>query len=145
VESIGLGNLFTWGARAWNYTGQATQPLFNAGALRANVRLNEAQRQEAVLSYQQTIQTAFHQVSDALIAKRKLRDYRSHEEALATAARESSNLAQIRYKGGVTSYLEVLTNDTNLFAAELSLARAQLGERLTVVELYNALGGGWQQ
>lgn len=144
VESIGLGNIFTWGARAWNWSGTATQPIFNAGALRANVRLSEAQKQQAVLTYQQSIQTAFSQVSNALIADRKLRDYRTHQEALTSATRESSNLAQVRYKGGVTSYLEVLTNETNFLAAEIALARARLAERLALVQLYNALGGGWQ-
>jgi multidrug efflux system outer membrane protein len=144
VESIGLGNLFTWGARAWTFSASATQPLFNAGSLRANVRLSEAQKEQAVLTYQQSIQTAFEQVSNALIANRKLRDYRSHQEALTTATRESSNLSQIRYKGGVTSYLEVLTNETNFLAAEIALARARLAERLALVQLYNALGGGWQ-
>jgi multidrug efflux system outer membrane protein len=145
VESIGLGNFFSWGARAWTWSASATQPIFNGGSLRANVRLSEAQKQQAVLTYQQTIQTAFRDVSNALIANRKLRDYRSHQAALTEAAKDSSNLAQIRYKGGITSYLEVLTNDTNYFSAELALARAQLGERLALVQLYNALGGGWQQ
>ncbi len=145
VESIGLGNLFSWGARAWNYSGTATQPLFNAGSLRANVRLSEAQKEQAVLTYQQDIETAFEQVSNALIANRKLRDYRGHQEALTEATRDSSRLAQIRYKGGVTSYLEVLTNETNFLTAEIALARAKLAERLALVQLYNALGGGWQQ
>jgi len=145
VESIGLGNLFKWGARAWTWTASANQPIFNDGSLRANVRLSEAEKQQAVLTYQQTIQTAFRQVSDALIANQKLRQYREHQEALTEATKESSNLAQIRYKGGVTSYLEVLTNDTNYFSAELTLARARLSERLAVVQLYNAMGGGWQQ
>lgn len=145
VESIGLGNIFTWGARAWTYSATATQPLFNAGSLRANVRLSEAQKEQAVLTYQQDIQTAFEQVSNALIANRKLRDYRIHQEALTEATRDSSRLAQIRYKGGVTSYLEVLTNETNFLTAEIALARARLAERLELVQLYNALGGGWQQ
>jgi outer membrane protein, multidrug efflux system len=145
VESIGLGNIFTWGARAWTYSATATQPIFNAGSLRANVRLSEAQKEQAVLTYQQSIQTAFEQVSNALIANRKLRDYRTHQEALTEAARDSSDLAQVRYKGGVTSYLEVLTNETNFLTAELALARARLAERLSLVQLYNALGGGWQQ
>lgn len=144
VESIGLGDLFSWGARSWNYSGTATQPIFNAGSLRANVRLSEAQKQQAILTYKQSIQTAFSQVSNALIADRKLREYRAHQEALTAATRESSNLAQIRYKGGVTSYLEVLTNETNFLSAEIALARARLAERLALVQLYNALGGGWQ-
>jgi multidrug efflux system outer membrane protein len=145
VESIGLGNIFTWGARAWTYSATATQPVFYAGALRANVRLSEAQKEQAVLTYQEDIRTAFEQVSNALIANRKLRDYRGHQEALTEAARDASNLAQIRYKGGVTGYLEVLTNETNFLAAEIALARARLAERLALVQLYNALGGGWQQ
>jgi len=144
IESIGLGDLFKWGARYWEWSGTATQSIFNAGSLRANVRLTEAEKQQEVLTYQQTIETAFRQVSDALIANQKLREYRQHQEALTAATKQSSDLAQIRYKGGVTSYLEVLTNDTNYFSAELALARAKLGERLAVVQLYNALGGGWQ-
>ena len=145
VESIGLGDLFKWGARAWNYSTTATQPIFDAGSRRANVRLSEAQKQQYLLTYQQTIRTAFRQVSDSLIAKKKLTEYRNHEQALTNAAHEASDLAQLRYKGGVTSYLEVLTNDTNYFSAELTLARARLSERLAVVQIYNALGGGWQQ
>jgi multidrug efflux system outer membrane protein len=145
VESIGLGNIFSWGARSWNFTTSATQPIFNAGSLRANVRLSEEQKRQAVLTYQQSIQTAFEQVSNALIANRKLREYRFHQEALTEATKESSRLAQVRYKGGVTSYLEVLTNETNFLTSEIALARARLAERLETVQLYNALGGGWQQ
>jgi multidrug efflux system outer membrane protein len=144
LESIGLGNLFTWPSRAWSWTGQATQPIFNAGALRANVRFSQAQQQQALLTYEQTIQQAFRDVSDSLVAYGKLREFRTHQEALTTAARGASDLAHMRYQGGVTSYLEVLTNETNLFAAELNLARARLGERLSLVQVYNALGGGWE-
>ena len=145
LETIGLNNLFSWASRAWNFSASATQPIFNAGALRANVRLSEAQQQQALLSYEQSIQTAFREVSDSLIAYRKLREYREHQEALTAAAQDASHLAEIRYRGGATSYLEVLTNETNYFAARLTLARARLNERLSFVQLYNALGGGWQQ
>jgi outer membrane protein, multidrug efflux system len=143
-ESIGLHNLFQWSARTWNWTGSATQPIFNAGALRANVRFSEAQKQQFVLTYQQTIQTAFREVSDSLIAYKKLRDFREHQEKLTEYSRDASQLSDVRYKGGVTSYLEVLTSETNYFSSELGLARAQLSERLSLVQLYNALGGGWQ-
>lgn len=145
TESIGLGTLFDWGARAWTWTGSATQPIFNGGALRANVRLSQAQQQEALLTYQQTIQTAFQEVSNSLIAYQKLRSYQDHQALLTKYAKDASDLAQMRYQGGVTSYLEVLTNETNYFSAELNLARAELNQRLSVVQLYNALGGGWQQ
>ena len=143
--SIGLGNLFDWPARSWNWTAGVSQPIFNAGALRANVRLSEAQRQQLVLTYQQTIQQAFLDVSNALVAYQKTRDFRNHQEALSIAAQDASHLSQIRYQGGVTSYLEVLTNDTNYFASELNLARARLNERLSLVQIYNSLGGGWEQ
>ena len=145
LESIGLNNLFTWPSRTWNWTAAASQPIFNAGALRANVRLSQAQQQQALLTYQQTIQTAFREVADSLVGYNKYREFRAHQELLTTAARGASDLSHMRYEGGVTSYLEVLTNETNYFSAEISLARARLNERLSLVQIYNALGGGWEQ
>ena len=122
-----------------------TQPIFEGGRLRANVRLTEAEKQEAVLTYQKTIQTALREVSDSLVAYQRYREYREHEEALTDAAHDASRLSDMRYRGGVSSYLEVLTNDTSYFSAQLGLARARLSERLSLVEVYNTLGGGWQQ
>ncbi len=145
LESIGLSNLFTFASRAWTWSAAATQPIFNAGSLRANVRLAQAQEQQTLLTYEQTIQTAFREVADSLSAYQKLRQYREHQEALTTAAQDAAHLSDVRYQGGVTSYLEVLTNQTNFFSAELNLARARLNERLALVQIYNALGGGWQQ
>ncbi len=145
VESIGLGNLFNWATRAWSWSAGATQPIFNAGSLRANVRLVQARQQEALLTYEQTLQTAFREVADSLSAYQNFREYREHQEALATATQDAAHLSDIRYQGGVTSYLEVLTNQTTYFSAELNLARARLNERLALVQIYNALGGGWQQ
>lgn len=144
-ESSALNSLFTPGQGAWTFSGGITQPIFNAGRLRANVRLSEAQQQQALLTYEQTIQNAFRDVSDALIAYKQDRETREHVKLLADYARAASDLSQMRYKGGATSYLEVLTNDTNYFSAELSLARAQLNERLALVQVYSALGGGWQE
>ena len=145
VESASLTTLFRGASRAWNYTGSATEPVFEAGRLRGNLEIAEAQRDQALISYQQTIQGAFRDVSNALIAYQKYRDFREHEERLVTAAKDSSDLSHMRYQGGVTSYLEVLTNETNYFSAELTLAAARLDERLAFVQLYNALGGGWRQ
>jgi multidrug efflux system outer membrane protein len=137
--------LFNWATRTWNWSAGATQPIFNAGSLRANVRLAQAQQQEALFTYEQTLQTAFREVADSLSAYQKLRQYREHQIALATAAQDAAHLSDIRYQGGATSYLEVLTNQTTFFTAELNLARARLNERLALVQIYNALGGGWQQ
>ncbi len=145
VESIGLGNLFNWATRTWTWTAGASQPIFNAGSLRANVRLAQAQQQQALFTYQQSLQTAFREVADSLSAYQKFREYREHQEALSTAAQGGASLSDMRYQGGVTSYLEVLTSQTTFFAAELNLARARLNERLALVQIYNALGGGWQQ
>ena len=98
-----------------------------------------------MLNYEQTIQQAFREVSDALLAYQKVREFREHQELLTAAAQETANLSEVRYRGGVASYLEVLTSETNFFSAELSLARARLNERLSLVQLYSALGGGWEQ
>ena len=143
LASTALTTLFRGASRAWSYTGAAQQPIFNAGRLDANVKLAEAQHNEALLRYQQAIQQAFRDVSDSLIGYQKFREYRVHEEKLLAAARDSAALARMRYEGGATSYLEVLTNETNAYAAEIGLSAATLNERLAVVQLYNALGGGW--
>jgi multidrug efflux system outer membrane protein len=145
LVNAGLSNLFVGSAQYWTFTAPLTQPIFNAGRLRANVRVAEAEQQQALLTYKQNIVQAFGDVSNALIGYRKYREFREHQAALTGAAKDATNLAQIRYKGGVTSYLEVLTNDTNYFSAELNLARAQLNERLGLVQVYESLGGGWQE
>jgi len=109
------------------------------------VRLTEAQQQEAVLVYQQSIQQAFREVADSLIAYRKNQEFRVQQEALTNSAQDATRLSNMRYRGGVTSYLEVLDSDTRYFDAQIGLAQAQLNERLALVQLYNALGGGWQE
>ena len=145
VESQTLAHLLMPGSTAWMFSTPLTQPIFEAGRLKANYRLAKADQQQMLLTYQQTIQTAFRQVSDALISFTKYREFREHQDALAVAAQSAANLSEMRYRGGAASYLEVLTNETNYFAAQLNLARAQLNERLSLVQLYNTLGGGWEQ
>ena len=144
-QSPALTNLFTGPAGLWSFGGQLVQPIFTGGRIRSNVRLTEAQQQEAVLVYQQSIQQAFREVSDSLVAYRKNQEFRAQEELLTNSAQDATRLSDMRYRGGVTSYLEVLDSDTRYFDAQLGLAQAQLNERLALVQLYNALGGGWQQ
>ena len=144
-QSTALTNLFTGPAGLWSFGGQLAQPLFTAGKIRSGVRLTEAQQQEAVLRYQQSIQQAFREVSDSLVAYRKNREFREQEALLTNAAADATRLSSSRYRGGVTSYLEVLDSDSRYLDAEIGLAQAQLSERLALVQLYNALGGGWQQ
>jgi multidrug efflux system outer membrane protein len=121
------------------------QPIFTGGRLRSEARLAEARQQTAVLFYQQSIQGAFRGVSDALVAYHKTREFRAQQELLFRSAEDAARLSHMRYTGGVTGYLEVLTNETNAFSAELGLVQARLNELLAVVQLYQALGGGWQQ
>jgi len=143
--SSALSNLFTKPAGTWVAAASVTQPVFTAGLLQANVRLAEAQQQQALLAYQQTIHNAFRDVSDALVAYQKTREGREQQELLAAASQDSARLAHVRYDGGRATYLEVLTNETNYLAAELNLSLARLNEMLSLVQIYNALGGGWRQ
>jgi multidrug efflux system outer membrane protein len=143
--SSSLADLFKWPAGMWDVAPSVAQPLFTAGKLQANVRLAEAQQRQALLAYQQTIQNAFRDVSDALVAYQKTREAREQQELLAAAAQDSTRLAHVRYEAGSTSYLEVLTNETNYLAAELNLSQARRNEMLSLVQIYSALGGGWQQ
>lgn len=145
TQSTALAGLFSGPAGIWTFAAGLTQPLFTAGRIKSGVKLAEAERQEAVLVYQQTIREAFREVSDALIAYQKSEETRAQLELLAAAAADGARLSRMRYKGGATSYLEVLTSETNYLAAELSLAQARLGELQAMVSLYQALGGGWQE
>ena len=144
-QSAALTNLFTGPAGLWSVGGQLVQPIFTGGRIRSNVRLTEAQKQEAVLVYQQSIQQSFREVSDSLVAYRKNQEFRAQQELVTNSAQDATRLSDMRYRGGVTSYLEVLDSDTRYFDAQLSLAQARLNERLALVQVYNALGGGWQQ
>jgi multidrug efflux system outer membrane protein len=143
-ESTALTALFLGTNAIWTAAANVTQPVFTAGRTRSQVALAEARREEASISYQQTIRQAFREVSDALVGYRKLRELREQEALLLGAAEDARRLATIRYQGGVTSYLEVLDADTRLLDAELGLARAELSELSALVEIYQALGGGWQ-
>jgi outer membrane protein, multidrug efflux system len=144
-QSSALSSLFTGPAGIWNFGGSFTQPIFEGGRLKNNVRLAEAQRQQMLLTYQQAIQGAFRDVSNALIAYRKNREFRIQEEKLTESAGDAAKLSEQRFKAGATDYLEVLTNETNYFTDQLALAQAQNNEVQALVQLYQALGGGWQQ
>ncbi len=142
-ESTALAALFTGTNAIWATTIAVTQPLFTAGRTKSQVALAEARREEATIAYQQTIRQAFREVADALIGYRKLREFREQQALLFASAGDARRLADVRYQGGATSYLEVLDAETRLFDAELGLAQAQFGELGGLVEVYRALGGGW--
>jgi outer membrane protein, multidrug efflux system len=144
VGGDSLSSIFDPSGKTIYGIGTLTQAIFEGGKLRGQLNLAKATKEEMVLNYQKTIAGAFRDVSNALVALNKQRVYREQQEKLVAAAQDSSNLARLRYQGGSTSYLEVLTNDSNLYSAQLTLVMAQQGEALTLVQLYSALGGGWQ-
>jgi len=144
VQSAALSALFTTPAGLWSVGAGLTQSIFNAGRIRSRVALSKAEQEEAVLAYQQTIQQSLREVSDALVGYRKGRDFREQQQSLNRAATDARRLADIRYRGGATSYLEVLDSDTRMFSAQLDVAQAELSELLSLVQVYRALGGGWQ-
>jgi len=129
----------------WSYGAQVGQPIFTGGALRGNLRLAKSQHQQALISYQQAIQRAFGDVSDAIIAYQKFHQVRVRQEDSVADLQESVRLSNMRYKGGTTTYLEVLDGQRSLFSAELTLAQARGTEYQSLVQLYRALGGGWKQ
>ncbi len=142
-QAFGIESLFD--SKVYNTGLNLTQSIFEFGKIRSGVRLSEAQMVELAASYRQAVQQAFREVSDALIASSKSREYRERQLALQQAASRAADLSNVRYRGGVTTYLEVLQSQTNLFDAEIGLAQSELNERLALVQLYAALGGGWQQ
>ena len=144
-QSNSLSNLFSGPSRAWSFIPQLTQPIFTAGRLTSNVNFQKAQREYALAQYQQTIQTAFGDVSNALVQYRRVREIRTQQELLVSSLQDASRLAHLRYEGGVDTMLNALVADTSLFSAELSLAQTRRNELLSLVQLYKALGGGWQQ
>ena len=144
-QSSALTNLFTSPAGFWTVGGQLTQPIFTGGRIRSGVKLSRAQQEEAAQFYLKTVQQAFREVSDSLIAYTKNQEFRQQQELLTKSAQNATHLAGVRYSGGATSYLEVLDSDTRYFSAALALAQAELAERLSLVQVYNALGGGWEQ
>ena len=143
-QSTQLASLFSGPHSTWSFVPQVSQPIFTAGRLKSNVKLAEAEHASALVQYEKTIQTAFTEVSNALIAHQRTRESRLEQERLVTALQDRKRLAYVRYRGGVDTQLNALDADRDLFQAELTLAQIRLNELLSVVQLYKALGGGWQ-
>jgi multidrug efflux system outer membrane protein len=144
-RSSAFSSLMSSQVGIWSYGAQVSQPIFTGGALRGNLRLAKSQHESALIAYRQTIQRAFGDVSDALIGYEKFHQVRVRQEDTVKDLQESVRLSEMRYKGGTTTYLEVLDGQRSLFSAELTLAEARGTEYQSLVQLYRALGGGWQQ
>jgi outer membrane protein, multidrug efflux system len=128
----------------WSYGAQVSQPIFTGGALRGNLKLAESQHREELIAYKQVIQSAFREVSDALIGYEKLHQVRVAQETTVKHLHDSVDTSLVRYRGGITTYLEVLDGQRSLFSAEITLAQARGNEYQSLVQLYKSLGGGWQ-
>jgi multidrug efflux system outer membrane protein len=144
VASTSLSNLFSAPSIVWSAAASLVQPIFDGGRIDSTVTRAELGRDQAVLNYQRTILQAFREVADALVGYQRGREARDIQERLVRSAEDARRLADMRYQGGNTSYLEVLDSDTRLFEAELGLINAELNERAAFIEVYRALGGGWR-
>jgi multidrug efflux system outer membrane protein len=143
TESTTLGGLFKAGSGSWSFAPDITLPIFNAGALTASLDIAKTQKKIAIAQYEKSIQTAFREVADGLAARGTYDDEITALEKDTYANQRALDLSTLRYTSGVDNYLSVLTAQTSLYSAQLSLIQARL-ERLTnLVNLYQYLGGGW--
>ncbi len=142
--STALSDLFGGPTKAWSAGGGLLQPLLSSQRNLYQLDLADAQKRQALLQYQQSIQTAFREVSDALIARQKYADFQVAQQAQVDAQRKANTIALARYRVGYSSYFDVINADRDLFTAELSLSGAHLNTLLSLVQLYRAVGGGWQ-
>jgi NodT family efflux transporter outer membrane factor (OMF) lipoprotein len=143
-QSRALSGLFTGPARQWSIAPAGDLSIFNAGRIRSNVHLAEATKREMVAAYQKAVQSGFREVSDALIDHDRNLEQRRQQELFVEALQDADRLSRMRYEGGLDSYLQVLDAERNLFQGQLALARLRRDELVSVVQLYRALGGGWQ-
>jgi multidrug efflux system outer membrane protein len=144
TQTSTLRNLFSGPTNAWTFVPQVTQPIFTAGRIKSGVRLAQAQRDQAQVAYERSITAAFREVSDALIAHDWTRAGRLEQEKLVAVLQDRKRLAYLRYYGGLDTQLNALDADRDLLQAELTLAQIRFSELVSVVQLYKALGGGWQ-
>lgn len=143
AASTALSGLWTGPARIWSFAGAVSQPIFTGGAIAGSVRTAEAQQQEALFSYEQTIQSAFADVENALVGVTSVRDQLNATNRQVDALVQYASLSRDLYEGGYTSYLEVLDAERSLFAAQLQQSQLQDQQLAQIVTLYTALGYGW--
>ena len=144
AQSTALTSFLQGPATVWSLAGEVLQPLYAGGAIRSAYDLAWAQRNEAELTYKQTVQNAFGDVANSLVGYNQARLYRMKIEEQTNTYRETAGLANVRFTGGYTSFLEVLVTQQQYFTSELTLAQAWNTEMQNYVQLYQALGGGWQ-
>lgn len=142
--SISSSDFFKGRSRMWSAGPTITFPIFTGGRLRSNLDATEAREQQSLIQYRQSIQQAFREVEDALVFHQKAREIRLQREREVQAAERALALANLRYTNGVSSYLDVLDTERQLFSAEIDLANITRDQLNAVVQVYKALGGGWE-
>jgi multidrug efflux system outer membrane protein len=145
TESTQLSGLFKGGSRAWTFSPQISVPIFAGGANVANLQATKLARDTAVAQYEKAIQTAFREVADALVARGTLDEQLAAQQALVTASAAAYRLADMRYRGGVDSYLSALVAQVSLYSAQQQLQTVRLLRLQNLVTLYKALGGGLRE
>jgi len=145
TASTQLSGLFSHGSTAWTFSPQISLPIFAAGANVASLTLADTQKNVNVVQYEQSIQTAFREVADALAGRATLDRQIAAEEQLVAASRESQRLSELRFRNGVDNYLAVLDAERSLYGARQSLLNTRLARLQNLVTLYKALGGGWNE
>lgn len=144
MESASLAKIVSAPSLLWDAVASLTQPIFEGGALKGNLRVAESEQKQAMIAYQSTVLTAFQEVNDALIAYQRSREQLAAQVALVKAEEGSLDLSNLRYQGGVDTYLNVLTAEESLFSGRITLAADRGTVMASLVQLYAALGGGWQ-
>jgi multidrug efflux system outer membrane protein len=145
AQSTALSSFLQGPATFWSVGGGVVQPLFEGGRITSGYKLAWAQRDQAELFYKQTVQQAFADVSDSLVGYRQSRLYRIKLQEQTGTYQETARLANVRFTGGYTSFLEVLYTEQQYFTSELSLTQAWFAEMQNYAQLYQALGGSWEQ
>ncbi len=144
TESNVLSQIASTPSLIWSVAGGLTQPIFTGGRLRGNLEATKAQQQQALVSYEKTVLTGFQEVNDALIAYQRSKEQLAAQETLVKAEQDALHLSNLRYQGGVDTYLNVLTAEESLFTGQIMLAQDRNAVWAALVQLYQALGGGWQ-
>ncbi len=140
--SGGLSKLFSFGARTWEFAPQVSLPIFDAGALKAEHRIAQLERDSAVAEYEKAIQTAFQEVSDSLSRRARLLEKQKAQQALVNTLGETYQLTMARYRAGVDNYLNVLVAQRSLYNGQQALVGVRLSRLSNLVALYKVLGGG---
>ena len=143
-SSTSLNNLFDSQSRVWQYGGGITMPIFTAGAIAGQVEAAEAGQQQALFAYQKAIQQGFREVNDALVDQDRTREQLEAQKRQVAALQQYADTARLRYENGYTSFIEVLDAERSLFNAQLQYTQSQQVQFQAMINLYKAIGGGWE-